>query len=300
MAVVVRKPGSTNWSDTTYWIGGALPDGATTDTIIIDNLSDDIAGVDESDEDGMTLYTGPNFTGSLGTPSTPMKFGSSMVFKINSPRAKQICLWPVAATSVNIEGCGFQKYGVYFYDGNLTVVNISGGGYIVLGALTNPTTIQMVVPGGSVAGARLEIESGATITTVTQSGGTILNYAAMTTVNLERGEFHHLGDTTGAITTVNQHAGLFNFQAATSGSASGFTIGTANVYGGLFDASRDARPRIVTAANLYAGGQIRAAASATVTTLNEYVTGAYFGPAPGTRNTYLGISGSASGSGSGI
>jgi hypothetical protein len=110
--------------------------------------------------------------------------------------------------------------------GTLTTVSVGGG--------QNPS---------------LEIGTGVTVTTITQSSGTIVNRAAATatTLTITGGTFDHRG---GTITTANIAAN-FLFSAAA-------TVTTAYVTsGGVVDATKDPRGKTFTNYHMYGGSSLK-------------------------------------------
>jgi hypothetical protein len=95
----------------------------------------------------------------------------------------------------------------------------------------------------------LELGTGVTATTITQSAGTIINRASATVTTLTQtgGTFDHRG---GTITTANI-AGNFLFSSAA-------TVGTAYVTsGGVVDATKDARSKTFTNYHMYGGSSLK-------------------------------------------
>ena len=87
--------------------------------------------------------------------------------------------------------------------------------------------------------------AGLTLTTLNQSGGTVILNAGLTTVNKAGGS---LVINAGSVTTLTNDAGAVAYNGTG-------TIGTLNLTG-LIDFSGDMRPCTVTNCNLYAGARI--------------------------------------------
>lgn len=289
MAIIYWTDGAAdgNFGTAGNWSGGVAPTAG--DTAIINYGSRSItSGVDVSGTyTSGSLYVGPEFYGQIGTPAAQLKFGGTMTkIELNCLRAKSVNLFPAACTDLIVKACGRNDYSGYLYDGNVTRLHLLGCDNFRVGALANPTTIYAGNPESPGATVNAVIESGATITLVKQFGGYIINEAALTTYEGEGGTFEHRGTATGAITTASLRRARLLWRAANS--TTGFTLGTLNMEGGVFDAADSVLKHIITTLNLWAGSAI-VNGNWTVTTLNEYasVSAKYAGPAPGTRNTIV-------------
>jgi hypothetical protein len=90
--------------------------------------------------------------------------------------------------------------------------------------------------------------SGCTLTTITQSGGTLETNSAATTVTVSGGVWSHLA---GAVTTANIDGGSCRYRSTG-------TLTTANVGGGgELDFRQDPRARTVTNCDIFQGASLR-------------------------------------------
>lgn len=254
--------GSKAWSTAGNWDGGVPL--ATETAYIMHGTSDIDSGLDQSAVDTLTIHTGEDFTGTIGTPSSPLKTGATTKILINSPRASTINLFPASLTDGYVLDCGSGTYGCHWYDGDITNLYIAGG-HVRVGALANPTTIHIL-------GGVTTIESGATITTVNMLGGVVYNSAAMTTINQWGGTWYHNGRTTGAVTTVNEYAGTFFLNSED------FTIGALNVYGGLCDGTQHDYEMTLENSSVWRGGTLKLNMAVIHTNATKLYGGSYSGP----------------------
>lgn len=204
MAVKTWLDTNGDWSDTANW-GGSLA--TTNDDVVVPRGSADIlsgtTALAAVAVDNVRLGVG--FTGTFGAVSTPIKFGAMAEnIEINSPLAKLISVWPVSCAKVLIYDCGDGPNYAHVYDGNITEMNIYGGGRIVLGALCNITTLNIVGGQGSRPNPTVIIEAGCAITTLTAERGVVNNYSNAITNFIESGHamVNHLGDSAIGSTSV--------------------------------------------------------------------------------------------------
>jgi hypothetical protein len=143
-----------------------------------------------------------------------------------------------------------------------------------VGLATNAAADTATVPTINVTGGRLNIGTGATLTTVTIAGGTLVGRSAITTLNINGGTVETYG--TFAITTVNNKTGG-RFTALHRNGTSN-AIGTYNMQGGTLDVSKDARTIVVGTWNSGPGSVKKATAAQItgepLTTYREYSTSA--------------------------
>ena len=143
-----------------------------------------------------------------------------------------------------------------------------------VGIATNSASDTATYPTINVTGGRLNIGTGATLTTITIAGGTVVDRAAITTLNINGGTVETYG--TFAITTVNNKTGgRFNCLHRNGTSNA---IGTYNMQGGTLDVSKDARTIVVGTWNSGPGSVKKATAAQItgepLTTYREYSTSA--------------------------
>ena len=286
MAIRIWTDGAAdgNFGTAGNWTGAAAP--VTGDTIIVSSTTRAItSGMDQTAILSGTFIVGEKFYGSIGTAASPLKFGGTMgEIRVNAPKSGTINLWPAACTTMVVEDCARVQgaAGFHLYDGNVTTLAVVGGADVLIGALANPTTCILGANDGKRRNLNVSIESGATITTITQFYGTVDNAAAFTTYNGKGGLFRHNGTATGAITTANiEQPCTFLWQAQNGNT--GFTLGTLNMFGGTFDSFAHVWNNTITTLTNH-GGAVKINNAFTVTTLIEYAAG-YVGPTPGTRTT---------------
>ena len=149
---------------------------------------------------------------------------------------------------------------VYIKGSAITTLTVNRGIVGVAVQDADTATVTEIVCGyltGQTSDVDLEIGSGTTLTTLTQSGGICKLKAACTTVNQSAGTTLTT-EGSGAITTINARG---TCKLNSSG-----TITTLNVWG-LVDFSGDRTARTVTNLNLKPGGKVILTSDITVTTL---------------------------------
>lgn len=234
-----------NWTNASNWSDG-VPDAG--DRVIISEGDKDITtNIDASAVNHESLFVGPNFTGTIGTPSSPLKLGTMTgKITIDAPKAGQINLFPVSVANFIVLNCGMAQYSCHLYDGGVTDFYMAATkGSVLLGALSNPTTVW--AQGGNET--VLSAEYGATISNYYQKSGFVHNEAAVgTLLEVSGGVFEHYQ----ATNTIN----IGTLQTMGSGLArilAKCTITAIAGRGGVIDMAKDRRAKTVTNAYVLRG-----------------------------------------------
>lgn len=250
MAVRTWQDVDGNWANTANWSGGAVP--VDTDTIVIATGNKDIAsGMDQSAVDPAAVYFGEDFSGTVGTPASPLKLGTVTMFRYNASLCQSFNFWPATCTTGVIEATHSIADAFYGSAGTWTKLIVLGGPSIRFGAATVLTAATIGQRRGSATPIGVTIDSGVTLTAVRLSGGHVWCEAAAVTLEiLGQGVWDHEGASTYDITTLNISGGRFNWKSAAG------TITKVNAYGGVFDGSLDPRSKTITNMDAYAGAYV--------------------------------------------
>lgn len=258
---------SGDWSAAANWGTGAAP--TSSDIVAILNgtyalttsLPAAAAGVNYA---GFQL--GPGFSGTIGTGAAPLYLGS-VTARIDwqgvNCSGAHLAVDTGDTCAIDVRGTGPGLYALALYGpGTWSEVNVQSAQKVYIGASAVVTLLVVH------AGARVYIESGATVTTIINQGGVIDNYAAVTTINQADGVFMHLGSTTFNVTTLNNYGGTFKFFSG------GGTITTANMHGGTLNADGgNGAARVITTLARYGGSVNLNGLGANVTVTNDYARG---------------------------
>lgn len=265
---------------TRYWIGtgndvgnaaswgGSAP--VDTDSAYILKSTDALTtNLNQSGIDLVDLVIGGDVSASIGTPSSPLYYGV-MTGKvvIDSPRCPAIHFRCTSVPTIVVKDTGNDNYAFHLYGGTVTAMYINKAGRVVIGANATVTTLRIGNSGDIANDVVVEIEEGASITTIIQNGGVIYNKANATTINVNAGMHVNNGTGAGAVTTLTITPNAKYFF-----NADGKTISTVNIEGGVFDARKDPKAKTVTTVNLQSGGQFLAengVGTVAVGTLNGY------------------------------
>ena len=276
-----------DWNNTANWTAGDVPDAG--DTVIIATSDKNITtNMDQSAIGTLTIHVLEGFTGTLGTPSSPLKLGATTLITMNAPRCGSVNVWPVSCTAAIIHNTMNTAYGFHLVDGAITTVHAVSGGGIRLGASGIVTALNV-----HRQGAVVHIEDGCGLTTANNYFGTVQSYEnTTTTINQYGGTWNHLGDVAGTLAALNISGGVFYLSSPNA------TVTMINGHGGLVDASQDGGIKTITnctartgcTLNLYNGGSLvltnaplkeggRIITDQTVTnTIPDMVPGAGVGP----------------------
>ena len=268
--------------------GNWTPSGPPTtgDTVIFDhNATRSIDGANQSAVLLASLVVTDAFSYAIGSAGTELQIGATSL-EIGKPTGNgQSYSGPTGIylnTGTNANTTTIYGTGSTTPATGKDLVHIRGvstsneltmqGGSV--GIATNAAADTATVPTINVTGGRLNIGTGATLTTVTIAGGTLVGRSAITTLNINGGTVETYG--TFAITTVNNKTGgRFNCLHRNGTSNA---IGTYNMQGGTLDVSKDARTIIVGTWNSGPGSVKKATAAQItgepLTTYREYSTSA--------------------------
>lgn len=246
-----------NWTNTANWSGATVP--ISGDTVRILNGNKNInTNTDQSAVNITYLQVGPDFAGTIGTPTSPLKTGNATTILINTPKCPSLNLFPANCTTLNIADTHENTYACNLVDGNFTTLIIEKAKSCILGAALNIANSGLLVIGykdNPLMDCFVTIESGFTLGTsaiIRQHGGQVVNYAATHTIQMIAGKWIHSGDTNYDITTLT----MYHPNATFLWNSLAGTISQAYVYGGLLDASQNGNPKTLTNAEVWSGGII--------------------------------------------
>ena len=193
---------------------------------------------------------GPDFAGTLGTPSDPLNLGGTLAqMTVNSPRARSINLRVATVTQLIVRDTHTDDGAFYLTQGTATNFLARKGRGIRIGANATCTDLRIAWIEDQLQDVQMRIDTGATLTTVTQGGGQVICQADTGTLNIWGGEWIMNGGTEGDITTVNQYGGIIRWEPSVTGQ----NVTTLNGFGGLFDASGSSYEKTIATANLWTG-----------------------------------------------
>lgn len=258
-----KNEGPKDWSSVDNWSGGAVPGGAGSQDVYIENHGGDILyGLDQSGISNAldSLNFLASFTGKIGSNGFAGAAGAYLQIKATavnigahngygSPVGSGRIKLDLGATTSTVtvdktaaptdSGSGKAAVRLLANDAS-TVVNVRKG---TVGIATEPgetTTIATVNVNyvSSVAGdADVYIGAGVTMATLNQNGGDVIARCGMTTANANAGTLLTTGS--GAITTLNANG-------ATVTSNSSGTVTNVNINAGQVDTLKSSAARTFT------------------------------------------------------
>ncbi len=231
-----------NWTNTSNWSGGSAP--ANDDIIRIFDGNKTLDTNMTTSITGTTLIVGPNFAGKIGTAGAPLVLSTGTTVEFFGERTQQ-CYFNLTGGTVRIHATSANPNAFHLIGGTATSLSIRSGMLVIGGSAT--------VTAGYILGpsAQVSVESGATLTAISQYGGTVNCEAAAGTVNQFAGTWNHVGDTTFNITALN----ISGPQARFNWQSTGGTVTAVTVNHGYFDGSNlDAGT--ITNGTVYTGGTI--------------------------------------------
>ena len=230
MATRTLVGSSADWEAVANWSGAAAP--VNGDSIHVLNGSQTFTtNMDQGDIDPATIRFGENWEGQI-TTTNKLVLGATTSVYIDCPRCPALALSAEDAhtiTDAYVYRTGPGAYACYLtgesaQTGVWTDLFLVGGN-IRLGSTVKTTNVY-IYPAATVT-----MDSGGSITTVNNYGGTVHCQAAVTTINNDAGVWYHEGRTTGNVTTINNR-GTFYLDCE------GMTIGVIHAYAGLVDGTR--------------------------------------------------------------
>jgi len=271
-AATTANGGPKDWSDTDNWDTGALPGGAASQDVYIENFSGDILyGLDQSGIANTlaSLNIGQSMTGRIGENGATGYSGTYLQIKATllnigyhnssgTPTGSSRIMVDLGSTAstVTVENSGTST------DTNKPAIRLLANsastdievrkGKVGVGFEAGETSTVGTISEGFVSqintDANLYIGSGVTMTTLSKTGGYCSLGCAATTVTNAGGNMTTTG--TGAITTLTATKGTITSNATG-------TVGTALAKSnGTIDFSKSAEARTVTTAELGLGGKI--------------------------------------------
>jgi hypothetical protein len=260
---------SGDWTAVANWSLGAAPIAADTPAFLtgtstIDtNVPGAAAGVNYAG-----LIVGPGWAGKIGSTSNKLYLGTVVADLIFDGANCQEC-WLVSdaadSNSIDVYSTSLNPYSLVLYGGTWDVIRVHGSRALRIGASATATALYMI--GQSTVAT---IESGATVTAAYQTGGSVYNSAAATTVTMSGGTWHHVGPAAFNITPLNLYGNArFVF------SSQGGTITTINMYSPdcVVDCTANCYARTITTLNRYGGLLDVSGTSGSVTIVTENAYG---------------------------
>src|ERR1043165_1698556 len=261
--------GPNDWSSTQNWDAGSVPV-STNDIVLANSAIGIFYGLAQSAVTLTSLTIDSTFTAPIGLPkrnvngygeyrpdylqigATTLTIGrgsgqGSGRIKIDNGTAQ---------TTVNVYGSGQPAepgYEAILWKGPhaSNVVNVFKGSFapaVFAGEVATIATLRVGYTTNVLGDAQVRCGSGVTLTTITQTGGSLEINSAATTITKTAGNLTVNG--TATVTTLNENGGTTIYKS--SG-----TITTLNVSaGGTFDKSQDLRALTITNTNLYSGATL--------------------------------------------
>ena len=257
MATRIWQDVDSNWTNTANWSGATVP--VAGDTVRILNGNKNITtNVDQSAVNITYLVVGPDFAGTIGTPTTPLKIGTATSILLNTPKCTSLNLWPSSCTTCIVSDTHENTYACNLIDGDFTTLIIDKAKSCILGAALNIANSGLLSIGylnNMLTDSFVTIESGFTLgtsATIRQLGGSVVCRAAAHTIDIHAGNWRHEGDTNYNITTLTLRHPMANFLWNSLGG----TLSQAYVYGGILDGSGNGSAKTLTNAEVWSGGTI--------------------------------------------
>lgn len=256
---------SGDWESTSNWSGGSVP--VTGDDIYILNGTQNITtNMDQTGVDPAKVIVGPNFRGTVGTPSSPIEFGTIAYLSYNGKGCKSFNIDPTAMTKGIVMGtyAGLPA-SFYLQSGAATTFIVNGGMGVRIGGATVTTFVQAPDSDMTAREVNTVIDASATVTTARILGGNLWSFPAITNVEMKAGHYYHQD---GNITNLDLDGGTFEFNAE------GHTITNAKLFGGYCDCSKNTAAKTLggTLLELYPRATLNANNGAYSITLGTIVT----------------------------
>lgn len=234
---------SSDYNNVANWSGGAVPvDG---DTIrFLSGTKTISTNLDQSTVDPALVIVGSQFAGVVGSPGSPLKYGTVTNLHYAARDCLSFNIWPAACTQCVIQATNPTPFSFYVADGAITNLIAQGGRGIHIGAGAAVTNLKQSLPAGVLATDLLVVvDAGATMTNVYVDGGYLLMNAAATYGRVDRGTWDHSG-TSVDVTSLLQTGGTFILRGYDC------DVPTLEVIAGTFDASPDGGPKSVGGTSL--------------------------------------------------
>lgn len=234
-----------NLDNTANW-GGSTP--SNNDTLRFLRGSQKItSGLSHAALTGLTIETGREWYGQIGSAASPLVLGNTAAIKINSPGSRQnvFSFSGATLTRATILETNDSMYSAAFVAGTLSAVDVKNCRSLYFGAVT--LTALQFAP--DLSNAQAVIETGATVASILQGGGYLqLNSGVSTLLDVFGGTCDFKGPNGGTIAAlqVSQNA-RFDWNSP------GSIITLATLKGGVIDGSRDDYAKTLTNANAYSG-----------------------------------------------
>lgn len=249
---------SATWDTAGNWSTGAAP--VDTNDIIIAQSSQDLTtnldqrSVADIDPNSLRIYG--TYTGSIGTVSTALKLDDVAVdcrVDVNGGANQILNLDLDSCPLAIVTRTGPNPYACYFSAGTITNLWV-GSGVVRIGASATVTKLMLYQEPNSPPPI-VYIDTGATITDIYGSAGTIESTAGLATVHaLGDLTLKQHGDSAGAITTlvVGERASVRLLGDGTP--ATGYTVGTLIMAGGRVNTTESGKIWTFTTTLAGAGG----------------------------------------------
>ena len=277
-ATTTAATGPNHFNNADNWSGGAIP--VDSDTVVFDSGSIScLYGLDQSAVSPEAIDITMGYTGKIGNARTNTDDSSYPYPEYRSLYLSLGVSTDAVTTDITIgqgAGAGSQRINLASGSGQAVLLVLNSGqpesdeypaiqwtgthasnvatiskGSVGIAFTAGETATVATLNVGyqtNVAGdSVVYCGSGATLTTINQSGGTLTTNSAATTVNVVDGEWIHYA---GAVTTLNLDKGDVRYRSTG-------TLTTANVgSGGNLDFRQDMRARTVTTCDIFEGAEI--------------------------------------------
>lgn len=270
-ASTTASAGPKHWDSVGNWDTGALPGGAASQDVYIENDDTEIIyGLDQSAIANTltSLNIGRSFTGKIGydgasgfsgtylqIKASAVNIGYSYANTSGNGSSRIMINTGSTESAITVEGSAnsldTSKQSIRLLaDSATTTLGVLKGNVGVAqqpGETARIGTISLSYNTSKEADANVVVGAGVTLTTMNKNSGICYLGCAATTVNHDAGTLYTFGS--GAITTVNQEGGTFY-------SNSSGTITALNVISGTADFTKSLKARTVTTAKIDATGSI--------------------------------------------
>lgn len=240
-----------NFGTAGNWNPAGVPASSNTYRILTSSRAI-VSGMAQGALTGLTLVVGGEFSGSVGTPASPLVVGSVTELRYDAKLCSSFNINPGTCTAAYIRNAHPARADSFYGTaGTWTLIHIVGGPTIRFGASATLAALYSGMMSGAGQPIGITLDSGLTLTAATMLAGTVQASCAATTINLAgHAVWNHVGSSTGNIATLNQWGGSFYYDSP------GMTMTKGNIYGGLFDCRRDGRAKTITNLDGWPGARV--------------------------------------------
>lgn len=234
-------------TDVANWSLAHVP--AAAEDIICDAGNKAIAGVDWSAINPASFKLGAKFTGTWGTSTVPLKFGTITTFTYDGQLCPSFNISASPTTAV-IYSTHTAPDSFYATAGTWAKALVLGGSAVRFGGSVTLTKLITAALGAD--NIYVTLDSGLTLTAADIQAGNILASCAAGTIDQSGGRWQHIGSSTNNITALNiWRAGRFEFK-----SMSAVITKVVARAGAIFDGASDDTIRTITDMDAYPGAEV--------------------------------------------